>query len=191
MDAVSGDALKIALAVLLVNLVLMALFMRALLAPLVLLAVNVLSVAATLGLTVWFFQDVLGYPDITYYVPFAGAVLLVSLSSDYNVLIVGKIWAAGENRPMRDAIASAAPAGIAGDPCGRAVTGCQLRLGCADPDPVVPRACCRDVGGHPGGDLSRPFAAGARLARAAGPARQMAGRPAAGFAGARLRAWTR
>ena len=108
-DAVSGDALKIALAVLLVNLVLMALFMRALLAPLVLLAVNVLSVAATLGLTVWFFQDVLGYPDITYYVPFAGAVLLVSLSSDYNVLIVGKIWAEGENRPMRDAIATAAP----------------------------------------------------------------------------------
>ena len=108
-DAVSGDALTIAVAVLLVNLVLMALFMRALLAPLVLLAVNVLSVAATLGLTVWFFQDVLGYPDITYYVPFAGAVLLVSLSSDYNVLIVGKIWAEGENRPMRDAIASAAP----------------------------------------------------------------------------------
>jgi RND superfamily putative drug exporter len=108
-DAVSGDALKIALAVLLVNFVLMAVFMRALLAPLVLLAVNVLSVAATLGLTVWFFQDVLGYPDITYYVPFAGAVLLVSLSSDYNVLIVGKIWAEGENRPMRDAIASAAP----------------------------------------------------------------------------------
>ena len=108
-DAVSGDALTIALAVLLVNLVLMALFMRALLAPLVLLAVNVLSVAATLGLTVWFFQDVLGYPDITYYVPFAGAVLLISLSSDYNVLIVGKIWAEGENRPMRDAIASAAP----------------------------------------------------------------------------------
>jgi putative drug exporter of the RND superfamily len=108
-DAVSGDALKIALAVLLVNLVLMALFMRALVAPLVLLAVNVLSVAATLGLTVWFFQDVLGYPDITYYVPFAGAVLLISLSSDYNVLIVGKIWAEGENRPMRDAIASAAP----------------------------------------------------------------------------------
>jgi RND superfamily putative drug exporter len=108
-DAVSGDALTIAVAVLLVNLVLMALFMRALLAPLVLLAVNVMSVAATLGLTVWFFQDVLGYPDITYYVPFAGAVLLVSLSSDYNVLIVGKIWAEGENRPMRDAIASAAP----------------------------------------------------------------------------------
>jgi putative drug exporter of the RND superfamily len=108
-DAVSGDALTIAVAVLLVNLVLMALFMRALLAPLVLLAVNVMSVAATLGVTVWFFQDVLGYPDITYYVPFAGAVLLVSLSSDYNVLIVGKIWAEGENRPMRDAIASAAP----------------------------------------------------------------------------------
>jgi putative drug exporter of the RND superfamily len=108
-NAVSDDALKIAAAVLLVNLLLMAVFMRALLAPIALLAVNVLSVAATLGATVWLFQHLLGYPDITYYVPFAGAVLLISLSSDYNVLIAGRIWREAERMPMREAIAAAAP----------------------------------------------------------------------------------
>jgi len=108
-DAVSHDAVTIASAVLLVNLVLMALFMRALVAPLALLAVNVLSVSSTLGATVWVFQRVLGYPDITYYVPFAGAVLLVSLSSDYNVLVAGRIWREAGRMPMREAIATAAP----------------------------------------------------------------------------------
>jgi RND superfamily putative drug exporter len=108
-NAVSHDALTIATAVLIVNLLLMALFMRALVAPIALLAVNVLSVAATLGATVWIFQHLLGYPDVTYYVPFAGAVLLISLSSDYNVLIAGRIWREAERMPMRDAIAVAAP----------------------------------------------------------------------------------
>ncbi|MDX6547497.1 MAG: putative drug exporter of the superfamily [Gaiellales bacterium] len=108
-DAVSRDAVTIAAAVLVVNLLLMMLFMRALVAPIALLAVNALSVAATLGATVWIFQHLLGYPDITYYVPFAGAVLLVSLSSDYNVLIVGRIWRQAGHLPMREAIASEAP----------------------------------------------------------------------------------
>jgi RND superfamily putative drug exporter len=108
-DAVSRDAFTIAAAVLVVNLLLMALFMRALVAPLALLAVNVMSVAATLGAVVWIFQHLLGYPDITYYVPFAGAVLLVSLSSDYNVLIAGRIWREAERMPMREAIATGAP----------------------------------------------------------------------------------
>ena len=87
----------------------MMLFMRALVAPMALLAVNVLSVFATLGLVTWIFQDLLGYPDISYYVPFAAGVLLVSLSSDYNVLIAGRIWQEAERRPMREAITEAAP----------------------------------------------------------------------------------
>ena len=108
-DGITRDALTIATAVLAVNLLLMMLFMRALVAPLALLAVNALSVAATLGATVWVFQGLLGYPDVTYFVPFAAAVLLVSLSSDYNVLIAGRIWQEAERRPMREAISEAAP----------------------------------------------------------------------------------
>jgi RND superfamily putative drug exporter len=108
-DGVTRDAVTIGAAVLAVNLLLMMLFMRALVAPLALLAVNVLSVFATLGVTAWIFQQLLGYPDISYYVPFAAAVLLVSLSSDYNVLIAGRIWQEAERRPMREAITEAAP----------------------------------------------------------------------------------
>jgi RND superfamily putative drug exporter len=108
-DGVTRDAVTIGAAVLAVNLLLMMLFMRALVAPLALLAVNVLSVFATLGLVTWIFQDLLGYPDTSYYVPFAAGVLLVSLSSDYNVLIAGRIWQEAERRPMREAITEAAP----------------------------------------------------------------------------------
>ncbi|HEY0389120.1 MAG TPA: MMPL family transporter [Gaiellales bacterium] len=108
-DAVTRDAITIAVAVLLVNLLLMIVFMRALVAPVALLVVNALSVTATMGAAVWVFQHQLGYPDLTYYVPFAGAVLLVSLSSDYNVLIAGRIWREAERRPMREAIAIAIP----------------------------------------------------------------------------------
>ena len=57
-------------------LVLLVLFLRALIAPLYLLAVSALVVLAALGLTTLVFQDWLGHPGLTYYVPFAAAVLL-------------------------------------------------------------------------------------------------------------------
>lgn len=60
----------------------LAVFLRALVAPLYLLAASALALAAALGLTTYLFQDVLGYGEITYYVPFASAVLLVALGSD-------------------------------------------------------------------------------------------------------------
>ena len=51
------------------------------------------------------FQDLLGYDGITYYVPFASAVLLVALGSDYNVFVVGRIWEESRVRPLRDVAA--------------------------------------------------------------------------------------
>jgi putative drug exporter of the RND superfamily len=99
----------IALAALLVDLVLLAVFLRALIAPLYLLAVSALVVAAAIGLTTLVFQVWLGHPGLTYYVPFAAAVLLVALGSDYNVFVVGRIWQEGTTRPLRDAIRVAAP----------------------------------------------------------------------------------
>jgi RND superfamily putative drug exporter len=99
----------IALTALLVDLLLLAIFLRALVAPVYLLAVSALVVAAALGLTTLVFQDWLGHPGLTYYVPFAAAVLLVALGSDYNVFVVGRIWQEARNRPLRDAIRVAAP----------------------------------------------------------------------------------
>ena len=67
-----------------------------------------LALAASIGLTTLVFQGFLGHDELTYFVPFAVAVLLLSLGSDYNVFVVGRIWQTAEEMPLRDAIATAA-----------------------------------------------------------------------------------
>ncbi len=104
-----GDLGRIALVVALVDLIMMAIFLRALIAPMYLLASSVLALAAALGLTTYLFQVVLGGEDLTYYVPFAASVLLVSLGSDYSIFLVGRIWQERRIRPLRSAIETAAP----------------------------------------------------------------------------------
>jgi len=107
--SIRRDGLRVGIAVLAVNLVLLALFLRAIAAPLYLLAASVLALAAALGATTWAFQAQLGHDDVTYYVPFAAAVLLLSLGSDYNVFVVGRIWQEARDRSLREAIATAVP----------------------------------------------------------------------------------
>jgi putative drug exporter of the RND superfamily len=108
-DAALADLGRIALVICLVILILLALFLRALIAPFYLLAASILALLSALGLTVWMFQGVFGYGGIVYYVPFAVAVLLVSLGSDYNVFVVGRIWEQARRRPLREAVATAVP----------------------------------------------------------------------------------
>ena len=106
---VLDDLARVAVVAILVNLLLLALFMRALVAPLYLVASSILGLLASLGLTTLFFQKVLGHDDLTYYVPFAAAVLLVALGSDYNVFVAGRIWDEARRMRLREAIAVAAP----------------------------------------------------------------------------------
>jgi RND superfamily putative drug exporter len=106
---VERDIQRIAAAALAVNLVLLALFLRALVAPLYLVAASALSLAAAVGLTVLFFQGWLGHVDVTYYVPFAAAVLLLSLGSDYNLFVVGRVWQERRRLPLREALVFAVP----------------------------------------------------------------------------------
>jgi putative drug exporter of the RND superfamily len=107
--AIRADGVRVGVTVLLVNLVLLALFLRAVWAPLYLLAASVLALAAALGATTFVMQHLLGHDDLTYYVPFAASVLLLSLGSDYNVFVVGRIWQAARELPMREAVATVAP----------------------------------------------------------------------------------
>jgi RND superfamily putative drug exporter len=81
-----------------------ALYLRALVASAYLLLTSVLAVLAAFGLTVYVLQTLLGYGQVTYYVLFTVAVLLVSLGSDYNVFVVGRIWQEARRRPLQDAI---------------------------------------------------------------------------------------
>lgn len=107
--ATEASLWRVALAIALVILVLLAVFLRSLIAPFYLLAASVLALLASLGLTAWIFQQVLGYGGLVYYVPFAVAVLLVSLGSDYNLFVVGRIWEEARRYPLRDAVATAVP----------------------------------------------------------------------------------
>ncbi len=98
------------LAALAVELVILIAYLRAIPAPVVLLASSLLGVAAALGLTVVVFQGLRGNPGLTFYAPFATAVLLLALGSDYNVFTVGSIWNEAARHPLSTAIARAMPA---------------------------------------------------------------------------------
>jgi RND superfamily putative drug exporter len=108
-DTILHDLLRIGIAAFLVNFFLLAIFLRSLVAPLYLVLCSALALAAAIGLTTLVFQTWLGHGELTYHVPFAVAVLLLSLGSDYNVFVVGSIWQEAERRPLREAIATAAP----------------------------------------------------------------------------------
>ena len=108
-DAAVSDLTRVAVVIALVILVLLALLLRAVVAPFYLLAASVLALLAALGLTVWIFQGLLHDNSLVYYVPFVVAVLLISLGSDYNVFVVGRIWEEARRRPIREAVAVAAP----------------------------------------------------------------------------------
>jgi RND superfamily putative drug exporter len=108
-DQTAHDLGRIAVVALGVNLLILVLFLRALVAPLCLLASSVLAIGTTLGLTTWLFQDVLGEDGITFYVPFVAAVLLIALGSDYNVFAVGHAWEEARRRPLREALAATLP----------------------------------------------------------------------------------
>jgi RND superfamily putative drug exporter len=99
-----------------VNFVFLLLFLRSLFAPLYLLLASAAALAATFGLTIYFFTDVLHSSGLPYYIPVAFSVLLLSLGSDYNIFVVGRVWKEADRRPLQDAVAAAAPR------AGRAIT---------------------------------------------------------------------
>ncbi|MGH2975786.1 MAG: MMPL family transporter [Solirubrobacterales bacterium] len=91
-------------------------------APLYLVGSSLLVVAAALGLTVYVFQDLLGYGELAFFVPVASATLLLALGADYNVFLISRIWHEAEDRELRPAIRSA------GVRAGRAITVAGLIL---------------------------------------------------------------
>src|SRR5690606_31131818 len=59
------------------------------------------------------------HQGLAYFVPFGAAVLLLSLGSDYNVFLTGRIWQEARGRPLREAVRvagarAATPIAIAG-----------------------------------------------------------------------------
>lgn len=98
---------RVAPAALFVLLFLLWVLLRSRTAPLYLVGVSVLTVAAALGLTVYFFQDLLGYEELAFFVPIATAILLLALGADYNVFLISRIWSEAERQDLRPAIRTA------------------------------------------------------------------------------------
>jgi putative drug exporter of the RND superfamily len=99
--------LRVAPAALLVLLVLLWVLLRSRTAPLYLVGASVLVVAASLGLTVYLFQHLLGYGELAFFVPISTAILLLALGADYNVFLVSRIWSEAERQDLRPAIRTA------------------------------------------------------------------------------------
>lgn len=119
----TGEALlRVAPAVIAVLLIMLWLLLRSWRAPLYLVAVSALVVAASLGLTVYVFQGLLGYEQLAFFVPVATAILLLALGSDYNVFLVSRIWNEVDRHGLRRAIA------VAGSGASRAIAVAGLIL---------------------------------------------------------------
>jgi RND superfamily putative drug exporter len=109
-------------AALVVLLVLLAILLGSWSAPLYLVVSNILVVAAALGLTVYVFQDLLGYGYLAFFVPVASVILLLALGADYNVFLISRIWGEADRQDLKPAIRSA------GVRAGRAITVAGLIL---------------------------------------------------------------
>ncbi len=107
---------RVAPAALMVLLLLLWFLLRSWAAPLYLVGSSLLVVAAALGITVYVFQDLLGYGELAFFVPIASAILLLALGADYNVFLISRIWQEAERQELRPAIRTA------GIRAGRAIT---------------------------------------------------------------------
>ncbi len=77
--------------VLVVIFLVLALLLRALVAPLLLIATVVLSFAATMGVSAIVFNDILGFPGADPAIPLFGFIFLVALGIDYNIFLMTRV----------------------------------------------------------------------------------------------------
>src|SRR5690625_2079647 len=90
-DARAGnlrDLLLVAPLILVVSFLVLAVLLRSLLAPVLLLAINILSAAAAIGAGAWLSQFVFGLSNLDLQVPLMSFLFLVALGIDYTIFLV-------------------------------------------------------------------------------------------------------
>jgi RND superfamily putative drug exporter len=90
-QAVESDFRLIAPLALLVIFVILAVLLRALIAPLVLIASVILSFIATVGLSILFIRFVVGDPGLDASIPTFAFIFLVSLGIDYTIFLMARV----------------------------------------------------------------------------------------------------
>ncbi len=90
-DTTSADRAKVIPAILAVIFIVLALLLRSLLAPLLLLVANVLSFGATLGIAAVLFNYVFDFPASDPSTTLIGFVFLVALGIDYSIFLMTRV----------------------------------------------------------------------------------------------------
>jgi putative drug exporter of the RND superfamily len=90
-DASDRDVRVIIPAILLVVFLVLTVLLRSLVAPLLLVAANVVSFAATLGVAALVFNHLLGFPGADPSTPLYGFVFLVALGIDYSIFLMTRV----------------------------------------------------------------------------------------------------
>ncbi len=86
-----SDRAKVIPAILLVIFVVLALLLRALVAPVLLIVANVLSFGATLGISALVFEHVFDFPASDPSTSLIGFVFLVALGIDYSIFLMTRV----------------------------------------------------------------------------------------------------
>ena len=90
-DASNRDVRVIIPAILIVIFLVLALLLRSLVAPLLLVAANVISFAATMGIAALVFNHVFDFPGADPSTPLYGFVFLVALGIDYSIFLMTRV----------------------------------------------------------------------------------------------------
>jgi len=91
LDVSTADLYRIIPVVLVVIFVVLALLLRSVVAPTLILAANILSFAATLGASALVFRYVFDFPGADPAVPLFGFVFLVALGIDYSIFLMTRV----------------------------------------------------------------------------------------------------
>ncbi|WP_435199038.1 MMPL family transporter [Janibacter sp. GS2] len=105
--AAESDLKTVVPLILLVNLVVLVLLLRALVGPLVLLVLNAASALAAIGLGAWLDEHLLGHPALDVQVPLLAFLFLVALGIDYTIFLMHRAKAETAEHGTREGVARA------------------------------------------------------------------------------------
>ena len=103
-DTINGDFRRVAAITLAGILLVLAVLLRSIVAPIYLVLTVLLSYGSSMGLAAWIFQDLLGQAGVNYFIPLMVFVLLVALGSDYNIFLMSRVREESEGRELREGI---------------------------------------------------------------------------------------
>jgi putative drug exporter of the RND superfamily len=129
MDINDTDFLRVLLLSIAGILLVTAILLRSLVAPLYMILTVLFNFGATMGIAAWLLLEILGQNAMIYMLPIFVFVMLVAVGSDYNIFLVSRIKEEAQRKPIKEAICEAvANTGGVITSCGIILAGTFLTL---------------------------------------------------------------